>query len=169
YKLKNPLMRVYYNYWYAGGVPIAGSEEVCLRLIEWGQKQGLKLGLHYCSLENKFSGQIYQNNKAFEHNETSDTYYMSKRDYFLKSAKVFGEDAAVAKAIFIARKAMLGVIEEKEYLEFPVRNIPLLKTQAPDMEIGITYCTVERREEGDVLRELRVDVTTPKTFGFGDL
>jgi pyruvate formate-lyase activating enzyme-like uncharacterized protein len=62
YKIKARPFRVLYNYWYAGGLPIAGSETVCLDLVDFALEAGLKLGVHYCSLENKHTGQIYQQN-----------------------------------------------------------------------------------------------------------
>ena len=43
-------------------VAIAGSEAVCLDLIDFALESRLNLGVHYCSLENKHSGQIYQQN-----------------------------------------------------------------------------------------------------------
>jgi len=52
YKIKARPHRVLYNYWYAGGLPIAGSETVCLDLVDFALQQGLKFGVHYCSLEN---------------------------------------------------------------------------------------------------------------------
>ncbi|MDR2197416.1 MAG: radical SAM protein, partial [Coriobacteriales bacterium] len=62
YALKPRLFRVFYNYSYAGGLPVAGSEDVCLRLLGFALDRGLRLGVHYCSLENKFSGQVYLQN-----------------------------------------------------------------------------------------------------------
>jgi pyruvate formate-lyase activating enzyme-like uncharacterized protein len=64
YKIKARPFRVLYDYWYAGGLPIAGSEDVCLDLVEFALDAGLKLGVHYCSLENKHTGQVYTEQRA---------------------------------------------------------------------------------------------------------
>ena len=47
------------------GLPIAGSEAECLELMRFAAERGLKLGVHYCSPDNKNTGQIYQQNKGF--------------------------------------------------------------------------------------------------------
>jgi pyruvate formate-lyase activating enzyme-like uncharacterized protein len=59
YKIKARPLRVLYDYWYAGGLPIAGGETVRLDLIDFALESGLELGVHYCSLENKHTGQVY--------------------------------------------------------------------------------------------------------------
>jgi pyruvate formate-lyase activating enzyme-like uncharacterized protein len=60
YKIKARPYRVLYNYVYGGGLSVAGSEDVCLDLVDCAMDAGLTLGVHYCSLENKHTGQIYQ-------------------------------------------------------------------------------------------------------------
>ncbi|MBR2789506.1 MAG: radical SAM protein [Eggerthellaceae bacterium] len=59
YRIKETPYRIPYDYWYAGGLPIAGSESACLELVAFAAERGLKLGVHYCSLENKLTGQVY--------------------------------------------------------------------------------------------------------------
>jgi hypothetical protein len=48
------------------------------------------------------------------------------------------------------------------YLEFHVNQIAALKSL--DIEIGIATSVIEARPGGDVIRELKMDVTTPQTF-----
>lgn len=99
---KNPYERLY-NYWYAGGMPVAGSEAECLELLRFAREAGLRLGVHYCSLDNKFTGQIYQQNKPF----LTDSVFAARHawlsldpgDYFLKCAKVFGGDAEAVATV----------------------------------------------------------------------
>ncbi|NLB88203.1 MAG: radical SAM protein, partial [Syntrophomonadaceae bacterium] len=62
FKVKRRPYKVLYNYWYAGGLPVDGSEQECLQLLEYSLNQGFKMGVHYCSLENKHTGQVYQQN-----------------------------------------------------------------------------------------------------------
>ena len=86
-----------YDYWYSGGLPVAGSETVCLDLVDFALEAGLKLGVHYCSLENKHTGQIYKQNSG---QNLPSRMYFSQKDYFLKTAKVFGEDIPAVKQVF---------------------------------------------------------------------
>ena len=160
YKIKARPFRVLYDYWYAGGLPIAGSEIVCLELIDFAFASGLKLGVHYCSLENKHTGQIYQQNTG---HHLPKRMYFSQRDYFLKTAKVFGEDVPVVKNIFDKSGYLdYQVDSSNNMLEFHLSQIRNLKKL--DLEIGISSNVIEMRENEKVLRELKVDATTPQIF-----
>ena len=97
YRVKARPFRVLYNLTYAGGVPVAGSEATCLDLIDFTLEAGLKLGVHYCSLENKQTSEVYRQNIL---GGGPKLLHFSQRDYFLKSAKVFGEDVAAAEKDF---------------------------------------------------------------------
>lgn len=160
YKIKARPFRVLYDYWYAGGLPVAGSEAVCLGLVEFALEQGLKVGVHYCSLENKHTGQIYRQNH--QHARLQNMYF-SQRDYFLKSAKVFGDSIDPVRQA-LERAGYRGADHNRElgYLEFPVDWIRALKKM--DIEIGISSNVIETRDGERVMRELKVDVTTPQTF-----
>jgi hypothetical protein len=160
YKVKNPPFQVLYDYWYAGGLPIAGSEENCLLLLNFALAQKLRLGVHYCSLENKFSSQIYQQNAPFRH--TYPCCILSEKDYFLKSAKVFGRDMAPVESFL--RKSGLPdyrLDKDNDYLEFSIAYLTELVKPFPDLEVGICYHVVETMDGENLLRELRVDYTTP--------
>ena len=162
YKIKARPFRVLYDYWYAGGLPIAGSETVCLDLIEFARDAGLKLGVHYCSLENKHTGQVYQQNSG---QHLPRRIFFSQKDYFLKSAKVFGADVAPVQKIFDkAGYTDYHFSAEMDSLEFHLNQISSLKKL--DIEIGISINVIEMRENEQVLRELKVDLTTPLTFRF---
>jgi hypothetical protein len=139
---------------------VAGSEAVCLDLVAFALEAGLKLGVHYCSLENKHTGQIYQQNSI---RPIPKTMFLSQKDYFLKSAKVFGEDIAAVEQFF--KKAGYKdyeVNEEYNYLEFHISQIRALKKF--DIEIGLSSNVFETREGERYVRELKVDVTSPLTF-----
>ena len=109
YRIKPRPFRVLYNYWYAGGLPVAGSENVCLDLIEYAIDSDLKIGVHYCSLENKHTGQVYQQNV---NRQGMPLQHFSQKDYFLKSAKVFGEEMTPVKTAF-AKRASLTITSMK--------------------------------------------------------
>jgi len=90
YLIKNPPWSVLYDYWYPGTLPIAGSETACLNLLEYALKEGLKLGVHYCSGENKHTAQLFRQNAG---GPIPETHTFSENSYFLVSAKVYGKDA----------------------------------------------------------------------------
>jgi len=159
YKIKSRPFRVLYDYWYAGGLPVAGSETVCLDLIDFALSAGLKLGVHYCSLENKHTGQVYQQNST----RLPKRMHVSPKDYFIKTAKVFGEDVPqVRAALDKVGYRDYAIREEHKSLEFHVSQIASLKKM--EIEVGISTSVIETRENEQVLRELKVDVTTPQTF-----
>jgi uncharacterized protein len=160
YKIKKQPFRVLYDYWYAGGLPIAGSELECLDLMEFALQEKLKIGVHYCSLENKHTGQIYQQNST---PRASKIGYLSQKDYFIKSAKVFGADIAKAKRVF----KQIGYDDyqrnrDHDFLEFHVNKIQALAEL--DVEVAISSSVMETRADGEYLRELQVDLTYPNQF-----
>jgi uncharacterized protein len=160
FRIKGQPYRVLYNYWYAGGLPIAGSEQVCLELLEFTRDQGLSLGVHYCSLENKHTGQIYQQNKR---QPLPKQAAFSHKDFFIKTAKVFGEDISPVLRLFQKLDYHdYNVNETYHYLEFHVNKVKALAKLDP--EIGISYSIWEDRGGEPVLRELKVDYTTASKF-----
>ena len=160
YHIKARPFRVLYDYWYGGGVPIAGSEAVCLDLIDFALETRLNLGVHYCSLENKHTGQLYRQNSG---QSMPHRVYFSQRDYFLKTAKVFGEDLpATQKQLEKSGYHDYYISDQHNSLEFHVSQISNLKKL--DIEVGISSQVFETREHEQVMRELKVDVTTPQTF-----
>ncbi len=162
YRLKRPPMRVLYDYWYAGGLPIAGSEEACLELVEFAAQEHLHLGVHYCSLENKYTGQIYLQNMGFRGDGIRAA---SAKDYFIKSAKAFGTDAVKVRTFLAGWGVPMQESPEGDYVEFPVTAIARLRGLVPDMELGIGFYAAEYDESGaGCLKELDVRVTTPVDF-----
>jgi pyruvate formate-lyase activating enzyme-like uncharacterized protein len=162
YQIKNPPYRVLYNYWYAGGLPIAGSELVCLQLMEFAIDEGLEIGVHYCSLENKHTGQIYQQNYG---KSVSGRYHFSEKDFFFKSAKVFGEDIPKVLERFGQNHHHSTFMDtDLDYLEFHPSKIDMLKDL--DVEVGLCYFVLETREQDEVMRELKVDLIYPEQFDF---
>lgn len=169
---KNPY-KVLYNYWYAGGLPIAHSEAECLELLRFAQEEHLSLGVHYCSLDNKNTGQIFQQNKAFLFDKRFAQQYafldFDVKDFFLKAAKVFGDDIFLvqqklekliqeeqpvirqaeeqAKDLLYAHKdafeERLAFDKEADSLSFPLSWAPLVKEQLPKVEIGVGYMVIE--------------------------
>lgn len=163
YRLKARPYRVLYNYLYAGGVPVDGSEAACVELLEFALDEGLGLGVHYCSLENKFTGQVYQQNTYID--AAGPWHVKSTRDHFLKSAKVFGDDVLfVQAALSAASETRMRRDRESDYLEFPLEALEGLAPAMPDLEVGVSLSIAEQREEGPVLREVGILKTTPAQF-----
>ncbi|MBE3573508.1 MAG: radical SAM protein [Moorella humiferrea] len=160
YAIKNPPYRVLYNYWYAGGLPVAGSELDCLELMDFALERGLKIGIHYCSLENKNTGQIYQQNYG---REAADFLYFSPRDFFFKSAKVFGDD--IPRVLEVFKKSnyrRYSLNKAYQFLEFHISKVKELA--GLDLEVGISTGVMEERDDGSYLRELKIQLTRPEIF-----
>lgn len=159
FELKSPPYEVYYNYWYAGGLAVADSEDICLDLLEFALDEKLDLGVHYCSLENKFTGQIYQQN----HDQVMDhTYHFSSRDYFYKTVKAFGSDREVIQAQLGKVGIPYTLDEDHDFIQFPVHAIKLLKLK--DIELAIVSSVVDKRMDEDVIQEVSLDWTTSSMF-----
>ena len=73
------------------------------------EKRDLALGVHYCSLDNKNTGQVYQQNKGFlldpAFREARPWLDMDGQDHFLKCAKAFGADAKTVADVLRDRAA----------------------------------------------------------------
>lgn len=163
-RLKSAPYRVLYDYAYAAGLPVAGSEEECLALLRFARELGLSLGVHYCSMENKHTGQVYQQNAC-----RAGRYplrLMSERDHFLKSAKAFGIDRAPVREVLAKEGIAFEDRDDLDSTEFPLDAIALLRDELPDVELAVSYAICESRESETVLRELRIDKTAPSTFDF---
>ncbi|MDU5064272.1 MAG: radical SAM protein [Eggerthella sp.] len=169
YRIKAEPYRVLYDYWYAGGLPIAGSEEAALRLLEFSVREKLGIGVHYCSLENKLTGQIYLQNNPYR--TAFPTCIMSDRDHFLKTARVFGSDIApVVRMLEEAGVDDYAADDEDASLAFSPAHIALLAHSRPDMPVALGYCIVESEGSESVrLRELKIDITTPSSFDLNGL
>lgn len=162
FRLRKHPYNYLYDYWYGGGIPVAGSETEALALMEFAAAEGLKLGMHYCSSDNKNTGQIYQQNgnpeaAAFVQRECP---WMAPdpEDRFLKCAKAFGADAAAVRDW--AREA--GAVPWDYDESIPCTAIPLAVATAarealPDALLAESINVVEPDEEGAPhLREVAI-------------
>lgn len=159
YLLKYPPFEVYYDYWYAGGLAIAGSEHESLQLLDYAKKNNFKMGIHYCSLSNKHLGQVYQQNIAYPIDKW---LYLSDKDYFLKSVKVYGEDILETEKV-LKKNNVIDYNKNIEYnfLEFHPSQINLFKDL--NIEIGLSYQVIEKKDGNVVARELKVEKVENKT------
>jgi len=153
FMLKYPPYETLNNYWYAGGLAVDGSETLCLELLEFSLDQKLSIGVHYCSLENKYTGQIYKQNTATS--QIPATMLFSDKDYFLKTVKVFGKD--IPKAVRLLNSLGEREYEENKeygYLQFHPKHLEYLRSHG--LETAISYNVIELREGGFVIRELKI-------------
>ncbi|WP_066249054.1 radical SAM protein [Neobacillus drentensis] len=158
FDLKFPPFETYYNYWYAGGLAVHKSEVECLELLKYASEQSLKLGVHYCSLENKHTGQLYQQNKNVR---LSKHYSFSDKDFFIKSAKVFGDDKSVVlKELKKQGQTNFELDEDHDSLQFPITSMKYLKDTT--LDIAICSYVAEMRGNEEVLREVKVEWTCLK-------
>lgn len=149
FEVRNPPFPVLYNWGYAGGLPIAGSEADCLRLIEFALDVGLSLSVHYCSLENKHRDQVLTQNRLAR---MGAPYELDPQDYYYKTLKAFGEDALVIK-----RDLEAAGIPEWHY--DPSDGSLALSPSRADFLVAIenifvSYNILEDRNGNIVLREL---------------
>ena len=154
------------------------------------------MGVHYCSLENKLTGQIYQQNAPFKQAFPPREY--AQRGHFLACAHLFGPDAAAARRILADSRwpdstgslASLGqadiagntaafgradsagntaAVGQSDELELAPSDIALLAGELPHALVAIGLGVVEERPDGRVLRELDARFTTPSLFDLADL
>ena len=161
FRLRYPPYRTLYNFWYAGGLPVDGSELLALKLLGYAAERGFRLNVHYCSLENKHFGQVYMQNLGAAAKDRS--FVMSEKDFYLKTVKVFGKDISRAERIFRAhQRTDYQLDRERGFVQFSPECAQLLKKT--DMQLGISYNIREFREGESVIRELRLDLEEAAEF-----
>ncbi len=161
YRLRYPPYRTLYNFWYAGGLPVDGSELLALKLLEYAAERGFRLNVHYCSLENKHFGQVYMQNLGAAAQDRS--FVMSEKDFYLKTVKAFGKDISRAERIFRAhQRTDYHVDRERGFIQFSPDCALLLKKT--DLQLGISYNIREFRDGESVIRELRLDLEEAADF-----
>lgn len=184
FRLRRRPFRILYDYWYGGGVPVAGSEQETLELLRFAERKGLRLGVHYCSSDNKNSGQVFQQNLMYFNDEALRGNWgflaLDTQDYYLKCAKAFGDRAhAVAKTIerLVAERGAL--LRDADFLQddfsfaedidasqrwsfdasvpqvsFPMTWLPLVQERVPDCEFAVSYFVLENAGGKASVREL---------------
>ncbi len=147
FELRNPPYEVMYDYGYSGGLAVAGSEETALELMLWALDEGVGFGMHYCSLANKHRSEMRQKNERAAHVHPCVAF--DEGDFFLKTAKVFGDDRAVARPLLKAAGCTDFMDDaDEQSLAFPPRYLdalaaasvtPMLCTMVYEVEDGSGY------------------------------
>jgi pyruvate formate-lyase activating enzyme-like uncharacterized protein len=161
FKIKYRPYEVLYNYTYAGGLPISGSEEDCLEILLYGIEKNFNMGMHYCSLENKLFSQIYNQNI---NTKLLDYEVFSQKDFFIKTAKVYGNQCLIV----LEQMKKLG---EKRFYFDKKNNIlefhPILINNLPEgIEVAISYNVIEMLNNRKALKEIKLDLTYPEIFQY---
>lgn len=153
FKAKNPPFPVTYDYSYPGGLPIEGSEVLCLELLEFALDEGLSLGVHYCSLENKNRGQVFRQNAVVELDQG--LYELDREDFFYKCAKVFDSDVAPTRERLASEGLPFAQDEQEGSLQFHPSVLDMLG----DLPVlpALSYNVVERAGGGFAVRELKLE------------
>jgi len=156
--------RILFNYEYAGGaLPIAGSELECLELMKYAAEKKFKMGVHYCSLENKLTFQIYRLNHKFKKTPLE---HFSKKDFFVRMARAYGQDANKVKKILDDRKRK-NYKKSSEFIEFPLEDILILA--GSKIQIGISVMVHDKVDGKNCIREVAVHMTDTETFSMSDV
>lgn len=160
-----------YDYWYGGGIPVAGSEAEALALMEFGAAEGLKLGLHYCSSDNKNTGQVYQQNSAPEAvafvQERCPWMAPDPADRFLKCAKAFGADADTLRRWLETADCGSQDAGSRDHpwsyeadipcISLPLCAVPSVREALPDVTLAESVNVVEGDADGTLrIREVAV-------------
>lgn len=123
-KLKANPYEVLYDYGYAGALPIEGSEELALRLMLEEIERGTTLNLHYCSLENKNTAQIYEQDGGGA--RAIPLYTFSQENFFYETLRCFGDSAfALADALEAAGCAHALDVEGR-MVQFAPADLPAI-------------------------------------------
>ncbi|MGI6220461.1 MAG: radical SAM protein [Coriobacteriales bacterium] len=154
FEVRNPPFDVMYDYSYSGGLPIAGSEELALELMLFAIDEELGFGLHYCSLDNKHRSEMRQINEPAAHLNPCFTF--DDGDFFLKCAKVYGNDRAAADDFLRSMGYPHAIRDDAgQSLAFPVRFARMVA--GTGAEVAISTNVLEKRDGAKYIRELSVE------------
>jgi pyruvate formate-lyase activating enzyme-like uncharacterized protein len=157
--LKNPPFDVMYDYGYSGGLAVAGSELEILQLMVWAQNEGLKLGLHYCSLDNKHRSEIRQKNERAR--GLNNILEFDTGDFFLKAAKAFGPDVAPVQAALEAAGVRDFMVDAQEQsITFALQHVPAVSAAcaqaaaAPDIRTCYFVYEIDETDSGAYITDV---------------
>lgn len=153
FRIKNPPFEVLYNYQYAGALPVAGSDEACLDLLEFALDEGLSLGVHYCTLANKNIDAVLQVNRRYD---LDPTLCELGEDGFFHVGKAFDQDTDSVRAALDVADAPYVEDPDDGSIAFHPRWLEMVR------EVGAiparSVLTIEEPGDAPYLRELKLTV-----------
>lgn len=161
FELRKRPFNYLYDYWYGGGVPVAGSEAEALALLEYVGREGLRLGVHYCSSDNKNTGQVYQQNKVFTCDDAVRSRYAwlsaDAGDRLLRCAKAFGRDVQPVREWAQAAGVTCDVDESVPSVAVSLADVAAVREACPGVRLAESASVFEQRETGELyLREVGI-------------
>ena len=151
FEIRNPPFDVMYDYGYSGGLPVAGSEELSLKLMLWGIEHDMPFGMHYCSLDNKHRSEMRLRNERGA--DMTPILTFDEDDFFLKCAKVYGNDRDVAyNMLTFAGCKHFMPNEPEQSIAFPLAYLSAL--EGLDVEPAIAFHVLDSDEQGTFVREV---------------
>lgn len=151
-----------YGYWYGGGIPVARSEKEALGLLEFAENEQLRIGIHYCSADNRNSAQVCLQNAPFESDERVRRHYawleLDENDHFLRCAKAFGADAQLVAAWAEKRDDVPYDFNERDAAcAIPLRCAEQARSELPGVRFGRSVALLEERDAALSLREVALE------------
>lgn len=152
-----------YRYRYSGGIPVAHSESEALRLIQFAAVENLRVGVHYCSADNRVSAQVNLQNKTFSCDKALQQRWpwmdVDGSDRFLKCIKAFGDEAVRVREW----AALAGSVPYDFDADIPSIALPRsLAAEAiracPGVSFGESMNVLEDDPEGGVARMREVAI-----------
>lgn len=160
FELRKRPFNYLYDYWYGGGVPVAGSEAEALALLEHAEREGLRLGVHYCNSDNKNTGQVFQQNKVFTCDDAIRGAYpwltADAGDRFLKCAKAFGADAVRVRDWAQRAGVPCDFDGKVPAAAIPLAQVDAARSACPNVLFAESANVFEQREGALYLREVGV-------------
>ncbi|MCI8468415.1 MAG: radical SAM protein [Eggerthellaceae bacterium] len=145
--------QVPYSYGYAGALPVAGSEELALRLMRRAAERASRLSLHWCSLENKNTAQIYEQNGGGALDIPP--YRFSPRSFFYEVVRAFGADAAFCLERLGDATVPLEADEAQAMVAFDPAGLALFDPRdAETHDLWLASAVIEDGEGGRRFREV---------------
>ncbi|MGI6217391.1 MAG: radical SAM protein [Coriobacteriales bacterium] len=145
--IRNPPFDIMYDYSYSGGLPVAGSEVLALELMLYAMDEGYDFGMHYCSLDNKHRSEMRQKNSPGAH--IHPCYVLDEGDFFLKTAKVFGEDREKV-SLFLGAMGCNSILENENDKStcFPPRFADAVRGNGVDVAMSVNVLETDEVGRG---------------------
>ncbi|MCP4134055.1 MAG: radical SAM protein [bacterium] len=136
-----------YSYY---GLPVVQSREDALDLLEFALDSNLSLGVHYCSVENRLTSEIFGKNISYlalvsteENSPEKHIITFSEDDFFFRSIIIAGEENIRLAAEKISSPHLYRIIDRAfpPLMEINITLLPLIKDLK--IEAALVYSAAE--------------------------